>query len=200
MNQPITAQYTTGRALHVLRQDPNTMKFWNTDSVAWEDYNSANWADYAIPLTEYTGSCIYQAAQTITGLAVNTIDYLYERISPVATLPSLAGGDIFIGSGQSQGSNMVAINGFVAAAENLGESSKTVEQGIVQAGSNTTTQIVTDLSGATNNLYTGRVLIFTSGAMKRATGIIKTYDAGTKILTFTAIPTAPTPGDTFLVV
>lgn len=198
-NLPIEAQYTTGRTLHCVRHNPDGT-VWNVTNQAWEVYDDDNWADYAIALTEQAGSCYYRAAQTIPDLDVNTTDALYERISPTPTLPSAAGGDIPLGTGQSQGANVVTISESMVASSNLSKSAITMEQGEVQTGSNTTEEMVTDLTSAIADAYRGRVVIFTSGDLIRVAAVIKTYDEATKVLGFTTLPEAPTPGDTFIVV
>ena len=198
-NLPIEAQYTTGRTLHVIRHNPDGT-VWNEQAQAWEAYDSSHWAQYAIPMTEQSGSCYYRADQTIPDLDVNTTDAVYERISPTPTLPSSPGGDVPLGTGQSQGANIMTISESALAPSNLSKSSETMEQGTVQAGSNTTTQIVTDLGSSVTDAYRGRVVIFTSGTLNRVAAIITSFDTGTKILGFTAIPSAPSVNDTFVVV
>jgi len=198
-NLPIEAQYTTGRTLHVVRHNPDG-RVWNANSGAWEAYNSSNWADYAIPMTEQAGSCYYRAAQTIPDLDVNTTDALYERISPTPTLPSSAGGDIPLGTGQSQGANVVTIAEEFEAAENLSLSALTMEQGSVQAGAITTQSFISDLGSGVVDAYRGRVILFTNGTLFRASAIIIAFDPDTKLLTFTTLPGVPAQDDTFIVV
>ncbi len=132
-----------------------------------------------------------------TVLDVLPTEISYQQAGPSPALPD----DLPpISIGQSQGSNVDAINASVLAAQNLQASSETMETAVVQAGTNTTTQVKTNLTGATDALYRGRVVIFASGAMNKAAAIITGFNASTGVLTFTAIPTAPSPGDDLIVV
>lgn len=192
---PTEALTFSGRTIYMVLHNPDG-KVWNKDSAAWEAYVDADWVHYAVPMTEQGASGYYRAAVPMSVLDVNPTSAIYQQNGVQPDLSDVPG----IGLGQAQGANIFSLDGSVVASQNLSKSTVSMEQGTVQSGSNTTGQIVSDLTGATNNIYRGRVIVFTSGAMKSAAAIIKSYDAGTKILTFTDIPTAPTPGDTFVVV
>ncbi len=193
-DSPIETGYTTGQTVYVVRHNPDGT-VWNTDSQAWEAYNSSHWTDYAIELAEQTGSGYYRAAQTIPNLDVLTTDVLYNQAGGAPAL-----GDTLIGIGQSQGTNLFALNSSVASAANLQKSAGSMLPGTVQSGSNTTAQIVSNLTGATNNLYNGRVIIFLTGNAAGSAAIATGYNHTNHILTFTTVAIAPTAGDTFIIV
>ncbi len=195
-DKPIEALSFTGRTLYVVRHNPDGT-VWNANTEAWEVYNASNWTSYAIAMTEQAGSGYYRAAQTIADLDVLTTDCVYIQIGPSPDLGTDTPG---VGIGQSQGSDVFSIGGSVLGANNLAQSAISMEQGIVQAGSNTVAQIVADLDSAEVDAYRGRVVIFTSGDDARVAAIIKSFDPITKILGFTEIPAVPAVDDTFIVV
>lgn len=200
MKQPMQAQYATGRIVYVVIQAPDGT-FWNTDSEAFEVYNSAHWSDYAVSLSEFSGSGIYRGVYPIDDVEVITTEFLYDQgTNPTPTLPSASGGDTIIGADQTQGANVFSIDSSVIAAANLSKSAGSMETGIVQSGANTINQVVTDLDGAVTNNYNGRVVIFTSGGVNKAAAIITGFNTSTKILTFTTLPDAPEPADELIVV
>ena len=93
-----------------------------------------------------------------------------------------------------------AINGNTAAASGLSLSARTIVTGAAAAGTLSTTQMTTDLTEATNDHYNGRILIWTSGALKDQATDITDYDGPTKRFTYTAITEAPVAGDSFVIV
>lgn len=199
-NLPIEAQYTPGRNLHVVRHNPDG-KVWNVTDQEWQVYDNTKWSEYAITMTEQTGSGYYRVGQTIPDLDVNTTDAVYERISPTPTLPSDSGGDVLLGMGQSQGANVMTISESFEAASNLSFSAGSMEQGtVVDDVDNSVSQVKTDLTSTLEDAYRGRVIIFTSGDLIRVAAIIKSFDPDTGILGFTDIPQEPTADDTFIVV
>src|ERR1051325_2059485 len=195
MNQKIFMAFTSGKTCWLMSFNPNG-KVLDVVAKNWVDFVLDDLSTYFIMYTEVDSTGLYVADYPSDFvLDVLQTEVSYQQAGATPTLPDDGPP---IGIGQSQGSSVAAINYSVAAAQNLSESSKTIVQGIVQIGSNTITQIATDLDGATDNLYRGRVIIFTSGDAIKSAAIIKTYNATTKILTFTGIPVAPIPDDTFL--
>lgn len=195
--QKVFLGYTTGKTCYFLAFRPDTGQVLDAQSKTWVTFTLADLANYVMTLTEYDSSGFYSGEYPSDfTLDVLPTEVSYQQAGPAPAFPA----DTLIGVGQSQGSNVAAVNNSVNAADNMGASTASEEQGTVQSGSNTTGQIVTDLSGATDDLYRGRAVIFTIGAMSKCAAIITGYNATTKVLTFTTIPTAPTPGDTFVVV
>jgi len=96
-------------------------------------------------------------------------------------------------------SNVSAISSDTTAATNLSKSALGISSGLC-SGTPTTTTIATDLTDTTNETYTGRVIIMTSGNAKNEATDITAYDGTTKTLTVTALATAPAANDTFVIV
>jgi hypothetical protein len=110
-----------------------------------------------------------------------------------ALLPSaLVGGRI--------DADMGAISTSTDAADKLEASAETIESGAATATTLTTTTMSTNLTEATDNHYTGRVIIWTSGVLLRQATDITAYTGSTKLLTFTAVTEAPANTDTFVIV
>lgn len=194
--QKVFMGYTTGKTCYFLAFNPDG-RVLDAQAKTWVAFVLADLANYFMNFTEYDSSGFYYGTYPSDfDLDVLPTEVSYQQSGVTPAFPD----DTLIGVGQSQGSNTAAINTSISSAVNLNKSTQVIASGIVQAGSNLITQIVTDLDGATDNLYRGRVVIFSSGAMDKAAAIITAYAEGTKILTFTAIPTAPTPGDTFIIV
>lgn len=97
-----------------------------------------------------------------------------------------------------------AISGSTDAADKLEDSAETIVQGTAATGTLSTTEMTTSLTISVNDQYNGRILIFksdtTTAALRgQATDITDTVTASGK-LTFTALTTAPSNGDTFVIV
>lgn len=79
-----------------------------------------------------------------------------------------------------------------------------VETGAAVSGTLSTTQMTTDLTNATNNVYAGQVVKFngdtTTTALQKQAAVISEYDGGLKRLTFSDLTTAPVVGDTFQII
>lgn len=91
-----------------------------------------------------------------------------------------------------------AINGNTTAAQNLGASALAITSGTCEA-TPSTTSIQTDLAELTDNHYVGRVLIFTSGDAAGEATDITGYTGATGTLTVTALTTAPSASDSFVI-
>lgn len=195
MNQ-VLMQSTPSRQFYFVEQHADG-RFWNTNSGAWEAFDAADWADYAFTFSEYGGTGIYHHAYPIVDPDCLTTEFYYQMDSNGVS-PAI--GDTPFGSGQSQGVDLFAVTANVLAAALLNAAVGTEEQGTVQTGANTASQIVTDLSGATDGIYNGRVVIFTSGSLVRAARVITGYVASTHTLKFNALPLVPSLDDAFVVV
>ena len=95
--------------------------------------------------------------------------------------------------------DMVAISGTTAPADNLEDAATTITKGTVQSGSSTT-NIKTNLSETQNDHFNGRTIIFVTGAQGKVAATITDYDGASKALTVSALPAAPSNGDTFVIV
>lgn len=98
-------------------------------------------------------------------------------------------------------SDIEAINDNTASAVNLRLTTSTIFNGAVEdppAASVTVFQ--TDLAEAQNDIYIGRVVIFTSGAALGEATDITDYAGASGTITVTALANAPANGDTFIIV
>jgi hypothetical protein len=92
------------------------------------------------------------------------------------------------------------IAGDAAAATKLKTALGTEITGAAAAGTLSTTQMTTGLTETRDDQYNGRTLIFTSGVLSGVSTVIQDYNGTSKMLTFTAVATAPTAGDAFIIV
>jgi hypothetical protein len=99
-------------------------------------------------------------------------------------------------------SDMVAISGSTAAADNLEASVVTggLITGTAATGTLSTTQCTTSLTAYADDQLIGRVIVFTSGAAQGEATDITDSALASGLLTFTALTTAPGNGDTFVIV
>jgi len=96
--------------------------------------------------------------------------------------------------------DVTAISGSSDAADNLEASAKTIVVAAATTGTLTTTAMTTTLTETTDDHYNGRIIIWTSGALKDQATDITDYTGATKLLTYTATTEAPSDGDTFVIV
>lgn len=96
--------------------------------------------------------------------------------------------------------DLEAVAGNTEAASDLSFSARTIVRGAAVAGTLSTTQMTTDLTEVTDSHYNGRVIIWTSGALRDQATDITAYLGSTKRLTYTAVTEAPVAGDTFVIV
>lgn len=195
MSLPIEISYQTGAAVYAIIHNASG-QVWNTLTKAFENYNSGNWALYAVSLAEQVGSGYYYGAYPAEIVNTLTTEVIYERKGGAPALSDAPG----IGIGQTQGTNIVSIAYDAGAAANLSKAISTEITGAVVAGTLSITQATTDLPDVTNNVYNGRLVIFTSGPLIRQAGSISAYNGGIKLLTFSAMTQVPNIGDTFIIV
>lgn len=81
-----------------------------------------------------------------------------------------------------------------------GESFNSIVSTAVNDASASTTSFITDLTEATDSHYVGRIVIFTTGALKDQATDITAYTGATKTLTVTALTEAPANNDEFIIV
>jgi len=187
----------SGKTIYAFLVNRLNGQVWNTNSSAFEAFNASNWADYAVALAEFTGSGYYWAARP-TGVAT----YLVSDVFFVQAGGSPASGDApaFIVS-HNEGENVAAINADPAAApQNLAAALGSEVQGAVASGTISNTSFPTNLTGASDNLYVGRLCYFLTGSLAKSYGTIQAYDHSTAVLTVTALIAAPAVGDTFIIV
>jgi hypothetical protein len=96
-------------------------------------------------------------------------------------------------------STVSAINNIVAAAQALAASAQGLVSSTCASGS-TTTNIVTNLTEATDDHYNGRAIVFTGGALVGQAASIFDYNGTTKALTVSQLTEAPANTDPFVIV
>ena len=101
---------------------------------------------------------------------------------------------------QVSSADIVSISGSTAAADRLEASAETIVVGAAATGTLSTTQMTTDLTETTDDHYSGRIIIWTSGVLKDQGTDITDYDGTTKMLTYSAITESPSNGDSFVIV
>ena len=90
------------------------------------------------------------------------------------------------------------INGSASAAAQLAKSSIGIVSGAAIAGTLSTTQMTTNLTETTDEHYTNRVILWTSGNLAGQLSDVTAYTGATKLLTFTAVTEAPVATDKFV--
>lgn len=199
---PIEAIYTSGSSLYavIFGTGAQVGKVWNptlnTGLGAWDTYNGSNWSQYPVLLVENSGSGHYSGTYPTLISNILTTDVVYLRSGGSPAL-----GDTPVASSRSQGNNVAAVGGASQSGTNLGASAGSMQIGAVAAGTLTAAAFTTALSSSVNNVYQGRVVVFTSGVLIQQVGNIIAYNGSTKLLTvggpFTAAPSA---ADTFIIV
>lgn len=100
-------------------------------------------------------------------------------------------------------SNVSALAGVAASATNIEASTDTILRGTA-SGTPTTTTMVSDIGVTVDDQFNGRTIIFASdtatAALRGQATDITGCTAATNTLTFTALTTAPSSGDTFVIV
>lgn len=96
-------------------------------------------------------------------------------------------------------SDVEAINDNTDAAVRLALSARGIDYITIGVGS-TTTNIVSDLSEATNDHFNGGVLLFVTGALRFQKTDITDYDGTSNDLTVTALTEAPANGDIAVII
>lgn len=200
MSVPIVTVYLSGRNLYTVLWNPASGQFWNKDTAAFEVYNQGNWAHYAIALTEYISSGVYQVAYP-AGIAAGTLstEFVYQQNGATPTLPALPGGDSFLTLMQSQGANVQTIAGDGSAPIKMAAAADVIiATGVVGSGTITTSSFPTNLTNTHAQAYVGRVIAFTSGVCAGQETNITGYVVLNGVLTVTALTNAPSAGDTFV--
>jgi len=193
---PLETTFTTGGTLYAVIHHPDG-RVWNNVMEAWEAFNNANWAEYAVPLTEQGASGYYRADFPAGAADILSSDVVYQQAGVAPdTVDAPA-----TGIGQSQGVDIAAIKSSVIAASNLNKSLLSMIQGAVtSAGVATASKFFTDLSD-TVSVYPGRIVVWSSGPLIRQVGNITAYNGLEKSITVGGPFTqAPGVADTFIIV
>lgn len=199
---PIELTFSTGSTLYAVVHGVvgGFRVVWNptlnAGDGAWDIFNGANWAQYAVALTEDAGSGYYAGAYPVNIADVLTSEAVYIR----------AGGSPAIGDTpatnllHSQGDNAAGVGADPVAALNLQRALVSEQRGVA-AGTPTASVVATDLQSTQANAYAGRVCVFTSGAAAQCAARIVAYAVTNGVLTFAApLPVAPAAADEFVII
>lgn len=189
--RPIEIAYGQhGASLYVVIFHPDG-RVLNTQTLAWENFNGAHWAsNYAVSVDEVSSIGFYRAEYpAIVGLDVvpTEVAFAQQGASPAI-------GDVVIGSGQAQASSAQFL------PDNFYASVGTIVRGAVVTGTNTVTQMKTNLASSLTGAYVGRSVIWITGSLINSASTIIGYDGTTKVMRFTKMPVAPSVGDVFIIV
>lgn len=196
----IQATYQTGFSLYAVIHNPLTGQVWNASTQAFEIFMSGNWANYAVAMTEQTGTGYYSASfpgsaiLAAAGAALMT-EAVYIRAGGSPTI-----GDIpAMNLQQSQGVNVASMLGNYTPLFNMLVALSTENVLLVSSSTaNTVTATTTPSANADN--YIGRALVFApGGAAAQQAYKISGYAAGVFTLS-TPLLTTPNNGDQFVVV
>lgn len=199
---PLENVYTTGQNLYAIIHGvvAGVRQYWNptlnTGAGGWEVFNPAHWVQYAIALTEDTGTGYYAADYPANISGVLTAEAYYLRAGGSPATSDTPANNLT----RSQGQNVGAVAGDGDVPDTLQQALKAEQRGAA-TGIPTTMSVPTNLTNAQANAYQGRVVIFTSGAAYQAVARINAYTVTNGVLTLAAaLPVAPAAGDTFLIV
>lgn len=202
MKSTIEVIYQSGSTLYAMLRRRSDGFAWNTalngGLGAFEAWNSGNWAQYALMLTEQASSGYYSGSYPDGALGTFTSEVFYVQSGGG---PTVADAPPF-NMGLSQGAGIAAVNGSAAAADNMGAALSTEITGTAVGSVPGPLQVTTTLGDTTDDVYLGRVILWTSGAMIRQAARISAYDGTTKVISVLAWPTTLTPsdGDEFVIV
>jgi hypothetical protein len=196
VNPIIEAVNATALNIYVAQVDRLTGQWYNMVTPGWEIFNPANWANYAVPLTEAGLSGYYWAARPagVAGHLVTDIPFIRAGGSPaIGDAPPF---NLLHGEGE----NVAAINADPAAApQNLAAALGTAIQGAVAAGTLTNSAFPTNITGLANNLIVGRTLTFLTGANANQSVQVLSYNGSTGVIGVSPLIGAPSVADLFIV-
>lgn len=198
MNAPIQAIYSVGQTLYAILISPVDGKVWNQTGQAWETYSSGHWSQYAVLLTEYSGSGYYRAAYPISEPSVLSTELIYVQNGGSPALGDTPATVL----GQSQGVNVAAAGNSWDAGHNFADSVGSQQSGSISGTPTSSTLLTTDLLSIETDTYAGRAIIMISGDLIQQAAFITAYDGTTKDLTINGFPSGDTPadGDAFIII
>ncbi len=191
----IEAIYTSGATLYAIRRNRLNGYVWNTSTLAFEAYTASHWSQYAIALTEQTGSGYYSAAAPSTsGYLTSDAIYLQAGSSAAVT-------DTALILKNSVGENIAGISGDAAVSpSNLQAALSSETQGAVAAGTIAANSFTTNLTNANANAYQGMTLRFFTGVCAGMVGLIQSYSVSGGVITLSAsLAATPSAGDSFII-
>lgn len=193
----IEAFFTVGSTVYVIIHDRISGQVWNNTTPAWETWNSAHWAQYAVPLTEQALSGYYNATRPVGTAGRLMSETLYQQAGG-----SPASSDAPPQSlNRSAGDNVLSISGDpLHAPSNLQGVLSSQTPGAVAAGVITTSSFPTTLTNTNANAYQGRVLYMLTGAAAGMAALIANYSVTNGVLTLSGgLAVAPSASDAFVI-
>jgi len=167
-------------------------KSYSHDSNAW--FNTEN-------LPEEIGTSGWYALN-LTSTEMLSVGFYpgYSAISIVDQTAPKVWQDQGVLINTSPPANLTAIEGYTDAAESLRFGAGSIVTGSAVTGTLSATQMSTDLFESTDNHYTNRTVVWTSGSLQNQARRITAYNGTTKVLTFDEATEAPSNGNTFIIV
>lgn len=192
----IQTTFNVGATVYAVIRNLLNGQVWN--GAAFEAYNAAHWASYAVPLTEQAGSGFYSTVRPAGLAGFLTMESFFQQ----------AGGSPAIGdappftAGSTGGVNVAAVSGDAATAPtNLQAALSTEKQAAVAAGVITASSFPTTLTNPTLGAYQGLTVRFLTGAAAGMAGLIAQYNPTGGVLTLSGgLAVAPSAADTFIIV
>lgn len=198
MSNPIETTYSSGSNLYAVIHHTDG-RVWDEALQIYSAFNEANWASYAIPLTEQGTSGYYRAtfpAGAVGDFLTTEVVYNQAGIAP-ATVDAPA-----TGVGQSQGVDVAAIAKSCIAASRLALTLGGMATGsVTSAVAASASSFPTTLDDADANVYQGRLVLFLTGNLIRQVANIAAYTPINGIISV-AGPFTEAPGvaDAFIIV
>jgi hypothetical protein len=180
---------------YAVRRNRFNGQVWNTNTVAYENFNASNWANYAIALTQQGVTGYYVAAAPSDPVGTISSDVIYKQAGG-----SPATSDTFQTITHNAGENVQQIAGSGGAPVLLAASVNTEVQGTVQTGSISTSSFTSSLSAALASAYVGRTCVFMTGVLAGVATPILGYTPTNGVLSVSTLPSAPSNGDTFVII
>lgn len=159
---------------------------------------------FLLSATEMNGDNVVINCKDVTGSEWRDVKFSIQtstrQVDDLA-FPATTGRSLGVATDGTIDADITKINTSAPAASNLGISSNTMLTGNAITGTLTTTTFTTDLTSTTNDIYKGRIVIFTSGILTREVKVISAYNGSTKLITLsTALTAAPSNLDSFIIV
>jgi len=173
--------------------------------VQTEDFDATGIHAVSIDLADNTDAGFYAAGNeyqvAIVGAVIDTktVNQTIAHFSIERANGALAQLKAVISGGRVL-SDVKAVDGQTAEATTLQKSLSVVYRGSVTGAATTTTLIDSGLTQADADFWKGRIVIFTSGALKFQATDILSFAPASDQLTFTAVTQSPSGGDTYVIV
>lgn len=198
MNGPLEAVYQTSQNLYAVLVSPVDGKVWNENTQLWENYNSGHWSQYAVVMTEYSGSGYYRASYPIASPAVLSTDLIFARNGGSPALGDTPVTQVY----HSQGENVGAVGNSWTSAQNMTYALGSQQLGSILGTPSSPTVLPTNLTSTETDAYAGRAVIMTGGTLIQQASFITAYDGTLFTLTINGFPSGGTPanGDTFIII